>query len=46
MTTVSQLIEDVVEEMKELCISDSVNLEYVLGPWRIFKTRYQMKPEL
>lgn len=43
MSTVAQLIEDVVEEMKVYCLTDSVNIEYVMGPWRIYKMRHELK---
>ena len=29
--------------MKEYCLSDMVNMQYVLGPWRIYKMRHELK---
>ena len=43
MSTVEKLIEDVTSVMQVYCLSDVVNLHFVLGPWRIYKMRHDSK---
>lgn len=40
MTSINELIENVVENMKVYCLSEEASLHSILGPWRILKLKH------